>query len=166
MAEEKKPEDSVAKLGELIKDIKIAMLTTAEADGSLRSRPMGVQQTKFDGDLWFFTGKSSGKVTEIQHNQHVNVSFAEPSDNRFVSVSGRAELIDDRSKAKELWNPFIKAWFPKGLDDPDLMLLKIKVETAEYWDAPSSTMVNLAGFAKAILTGKRPEVGENEKLNL
>ena len=166
MAEDKKPEDRVAKLRELIKGIKIAMLTTAENDGSLRSRPMATQQTEFDGDLWFFTGKSSGKVTEIQHNQHVNVSYAEPGDNRYVSVSGRAELIDDRSKAKELWNPFVKAWFPKGLDDPDLMLLKIKVEAAEYWDAPSSMMVNLVGFAKAILTGKRPDGGENEKLNL
>ena len=166
MAADKKPEDSVAKLRELIKDIKIAMLTTVEADGSLRSRPMGTQQTEFDGDLWFFTGKSSGKVTEIQHNQQVNLSFAEPGDNRYVSVSGRAELVDDRSKEKELWNPFIKAWFPKGLDDPDLTLLKIKVEAAEYWDAPSSTMVNLVGFAKAVLTGKRPDVGENEKLSL
>lgn len=166
MAEDKKPQDSVEKLRELIKDIKIAMLTTTEADGTLRSRPMGTQQTEFDGDLWFFTGKSSGKVAEIQHDQHVNVSYADPGDNRYVSVSGRAELIDDKAKEKELWNPFIKAWFPQGLDDPDLTLLKVKVESAEYWDAPSSTMVNLVGFAKAVLTGKRPNIGENEKLNL
>ncbi|MBN9392227.1 MAG: pyridoxamine 5'-phosphate oxidase family protein [Chloroflexi bacterium] len=166
MAEDKKPQDSVTKLRELIKDIKIAMLTTSETDGTLRSRPMGTQQTEFDGDLWFFTAKSSGKITEIQHDQHVNVSYAAPDDNRYVSVSGRAELIDDKAKAKELWNPFIKAWFPKGLDDPDLVLLRVRVEAAEYWDAPSSTMVNLVGFAKAVLTGKRPDIGENEKLSL
>lgn len=166
MAEDKKLQDGIAKLRELIKGIKIAMLTTVEADGTLRSRPMGTQQTEFDGDLWFFTGKNSGKVAEIQHDQHVNVSYAAPDDNRYVSVSGRAELIDDKTKEKELWNPFIKAWFPKGLDDPDLLLLKVRVEAAEYWDAPSSTMVNLVGFAKAVLTGNRPDIGENEKLSL
>lgn len=167
MADNKKPQDSVEKLRGLIKGIRIAMLTTAETDGTLRSRPMGTQQTEFDGDLWFFTGKSSPKVAEIQRDQNVNVSYADPGDNRYVSVSGRAELIDDKAKEKELWNPFVKVWFPKGLHDPELTLLKIRVESAEYWDAPSSTMVNLVGFAKAVITGKPPEnLGENEKLSL
>jgi general stress protein 26 len=65
-----------------------------------------------------------------------------------------AEIVTDRTKIEELWNPIHKAWFPKGVDDPNLVLLKISVEQAEYWDSPSSTIVQVAGFVKALVTGE------------
>jgi general stress protein 26 len=157
---------SVKKLGELIEDIDIAMFTTVDDDGALRSRPMGTQQIEFDGDLWFFAGASSAKAHEVRRDKRVNISYAKPDEQRYVSVSGTAELVRDQAKIKELWNPIFKAWFPLGLEDPDLALLKIHVEQAEYWDAPSSKVVALIGFAKALVTGKRAEIGENEKLDL
>jgi general stress protein 26 len=166
MADKNQHRDDVKKLGELIKDIKVAMLTTMEEDGTLRSRPMMTQQAEFDGDLWFFTGASAAKVHEIQGEQHVNVSYAEPGDQRYVSVSGAAELVRDAEKMRELWNPVYKAWFPGGLDDPDLALLKVNVSQAEYWDAPSGKMVMLAGFIKSLATGERFEGGENRKIDL
>ena len=157
----------VAKLAKLIKGIKFAMLTTAMPDGTLRSRPMATQQMDFDGALWFFTYYSSGKVDEIRSDQHVNVSYADPSDNRYVSVSGRAMIIRDRKKSEELWTELHRAWFPKGLDDPNLALLRVDVNEAEYWDSPSSKVVQLAGFVKAMVTGKpATDVGENRKLQL
>lgn len=158
--------EAIKKLGELIKEINIAMLTTIEADGALRSRPMATQQSEFDGDLWFFLGTSSPKAQEIRNDPRVNLSYAQPDDQRYVSVSGRGELVRDQAKMKELWNPLFKAWFPDGLEDPDLALLKVNVEQAEYWDSPSSTFVTLVGFAKALVTGQRAEVGENAKLDL
>lgn len=155
------------KLGELIKGIKFAMFTTVDSDGSLRSRPMATQETEFDGTLWFFTDKTTPKVSEVEKEHHVNVSYADPDDNRYVSVSGRAEMVDDKKKMEELWTPAIKAWFPDGLEDPRITLVKVDVEKAEYWDSPSSTLVQLAGFAKALITGKRMEdAGENEKIDL
>ena len=85
----------------------------------------------------------------------MNVSYANPEDQRYVSVSGMASTMTDRGKMEELWSPLHKAWFPKGLDDPNIALLRIDVDRAEYWDAPSSAVVQLFGFAKAMLTGKR-----------
>ncbi len=158
--------EQAKKLGELIKDINIAMLTTALPDGSLRSRPMATQNEKFDGTIWFFTRSDSGKVHEIEDDQHVNVSFVDAGSQNYVSVSGKAKLSRDRAKIDELWSPFVKAWFPDGKDDPQLALLEIKVENAEYWDAPSSAMVNLIGMAKAAATGKTYDAGENEKVQL
>jgi len=158
--------ERIKKLSEMIKDIEIAMLTTAEPDGTLRSRPMATQKFEFDGDLWFFTRASSPKVDEIEQEHRVNVSYAAPDKQRYVSVSGRARLVRDKSKIKELWSPVLKAWFPKGLDDPDLALLKVSVEQAEYWDSPSSTVAHLVGFVKAVATGTTYQPGENEKLNL
>src|SRR5689334_16524918 len=133
--------DEVETLGEKIKGIRIAMLTTEDSDGKLRSRPMGTQDFEFDGDLWFFTGASSPKMSEVEHDQQVNLSYADPDDNRYVSVSGTAQLVRDRQKIDEYWKPFYKAWFPNGKDDPDLALLKVSVTKAEYWDASSSKMV-------------------------
>ncbi len=161
-----KEKSDIEKLRELIKGIRIAMLTTVDQDGSLRSRPMGTQQSELDGDLWFFTSHSSPKVEEIEREHQVNVSYADPGDQRYVSVSGTARVVRDHAKAKELWSPLLRTWFPKGLEDPDLALLKVEVQKAEYWDSPSSTMVYLAGFVKAVVTGKRPDMGEHEKLDL
>ncbi|MGB8507296.1 MAG: pyridoxamine 5'-phosphate oxidase family protein [Pyrinomonadaceae bacterium] len=159
-------DESVRKLGELIKDIEFAMLTTAEADGTLRSRPMATQEVEFDGDIYFFTHAHSPKTDEIERERHVNVSYARPEANRYVSVSGRASLSRDRAKIEELWNPILKAWFPKGLDDPELALLKVSVESAEYWDAPDGKVVQIVGFVKALVTGEPYKPGENEKINL
>ena len=158
--------EEVGKLGKLIEDIGFAMLTTAMPDGTLRSRPMATQRTPFDGTLWFFTPAESAKVHEVQAERHVNVSYADPAKNNYVSVSGRATVVRDRAKVKELWSESLRTWFPKGADDPDIALLKVTVDAAEYWDAPSSAMVHLYGYAKAVTTGKRPGPGENEKVNL
>lgn len=166
MGETKNRDEQVRKLGSLIKEIEFAMLTTVEPDGSLRSRPMATQQVEFDGDLWFFTKASAPKVDEVEQEHNVNVSFARPDKQHYVSVSGRARLVRDRGKIEELWNPAYKAWFPDGLEDPDLALLKVTAEKAEYWDGQASVVAHLAGFVKAIATGTSYKAGENEKVDL
>jgi len=157
--------EKIKKLRELIKDIDIGMLTTIDEDGSLRSRPMSTNsQIEFDGDLWFFTDASSHKVTEVEQHHRVNVSFSDPHKQQYVSVSGQAQLVLDRNKLQELWKPELKAWFPKGLDEPDIGLLKVSVEKAEYWDASSSFVAHTISLLKAITTGERANTGKNEKV--
>jgi general stress protein 26 len=157
--------EAIRKLQALIHGIDFCMLTTNDG-GHLRSRPMSTQRFEFDGDLWFFTRDTTHKVEEIERDNRVNVAYAQPNDNKYVSVSGRASLSKDRAKIEELWNPILKAWFPDGLDDPSLALLKVEVEQAEYWDSPSSTIVQVVGFLKALATGKEMDSGEHEKLSL
>jgi len=160
------PQSDTEKLAKLIKGINVAMLTTQDDDGTLRSRPMQTQSAEeFDGTLWFFSQFSSHKMHEVDREHQVNLSYADPANNRYVSVSGQATVSRDRAKVDELWSPVLKAWFPKGKDDPDIALLKVEVSKAEYWDAPSSTLVKLVGFAKAVLTGQQYRPGENKKLN-
>src|SRR4028118_401596 len=98
-------DEAITKLNEMIKDIRIAMLTTQAPEGSLRGRPMATQEAPFDGDLWFFTGAASHKVDEVEDEHHVHLSYAAPEDNRYVSISGRASVVRDRAKAQELWSP-------------------------------------------------------------
>jgi general stress protein 26 len=158
--------EETKKLAEMVKDIDICMLTTAEPDGTLRSRPMSTQQAEFDGDLWFLTYADSPKVDEIEADRQVNVSYVDRKHDRYVSVSGTATLVRDRAKIHELWQPIHKAWFTDGKDDPNLAALKVRAEQAEYWDAKSSKMVQAFGLAKALVTGQEFEPGENEKLDL
>jgi len=153
--------ESTSKLNELIKDIKYAMLCTIDGNGQIRSRPMVTQQSKFDGDLYFFSGQHSPKIDELRNNPHVNLTYIQ-NENCFISVSGTAEVVKDREKMQDLWRPEYHAWFPKGLDDPELSLLKVKVIQAEYWDVTSHKLVQILNFAKAVLTGKKHE-GEKKE---
>ncbi|MDQ3396241.1 MAG: pyridoxamine 5'-phosphate oxidase family protein [Deinococcota bacterium] len=159
-------EEAVKKLNEEIKGVRIAMLTTQAPNGDLHSRPMATQSQDFDGSLWFFTEYDSGKTAELEANPNVNLAYADPSDNRYVSVTGTARVVREEAKMRELWQEPLRAWFPKGLDDPQLALLQVEVSGAEYWDSPSRMMVVLGGYLKAVTTGKRAEGGENEKLEL
>ncbi|MBD2038970.1 pyridoxamine 5'-phosphate oxidase family protein [Leptolyngbya sp. FACHB-321] len=158
---------AVQKLRELMKDIYFCMLTTIDDDDNLRSRPMSTNgNIEEDGSLWFFTYGSDHKVVEIERQNRVNVSFAAPDKQQYVSLSGTAALETDRDKIKELWQPDLKAWFPQGLDEPDIALLKISVEKAEYWDAPAGWVAKAIGFATAVTTGEKANPAEHEKIDL
>lgn len=158
-------QEQIDKLWSMIKSTKFAMLTTEDGD-HLRARPMAASQSEFDGTLWFFTHASSHKVDEVQADQKVCVTYADPSAQNYVSMSGQATLVTDRAAIDAHWSELLTTWFPKGKDDSDTALLKVVVDQAEYWDAPNSTMVHAYGYVKAKLTGHMPKAGENEKVSL
>jgi len=122
MTTHEKHEENVRKLREMIKGIEFAMLTTIEDDGGLRSRPMATQKVEFDGDLYFFTKASAPKVDEVESDRHVCVSYAAPENQRYVSMSGLARLLRDRTEMEEFWFGDLETWFPHGLEEPDLAL--------------------------------------------
>lgn len=161
---DKSPAEARDKLWSMMKDITFAMLTT-EDGGRLRARPMVAAQDSFDGTLWFFTRASSHKAAEAGSESHVGVTYADPSAQNYVSLSGRATLVRDKPSVEAHWSEAMRTWFPKGTDDPEVALLKVDVDAAEYWDAPSSTMVHAYGYLKARLTGESPHPGENQKVS-
>ena len=156
----------IEKIERLIDGIKTAMLTTEGEDGRLRSRPMATQPIDPRGSLWFFTNAHTAKIDEVRAHHQVNVSYCDPNDHRYVSISGSARIVREREKIEKLWKPAYATWLPKGRDDPDLALLEVRIEEAEYWDAPLSTMVVLFEFARGLLTGRPYEGGDHEKLDL
>lgn len=153
------------KFGELIKDIRVAMVTTVEADGTLHTRPLAALSYQSDEELWFFTKVDSAKVREVEQDVHVSVAYADTAKNNYVAVAGTAEIVRDKAKAEELWTPFARAWFPEGMDDPELVLLRVRMQRAEYWQSPGKAAY-LFGVAKAALTGRETRMGEDRKLNL
>lgn len=151
------------KLKDKIKDIRIAMLTTQEADGDFHARPMATHEIDADGFMWFFTYNDSNKVKEIGGNQHVALGFSDPGSETYVSTSGSAEVVNDQAKINELWSDFLKTWFPNGKDDPNIALLKVSTHAGEYWDRPGGKMMTLFEMAKGAITGEPDKTGRNEK---
>lgn len=150
----------------LIKDIKFAMFTAHTSDGHMHSRPMTTQNKSDDraGVLWFFMSQKGTPVFDIARDASVNVAYADPGSDSYVSVAGRARVVEDIAKKKELWNTAVQAWFPGGVTDPDLALVAVSIEHVEYWDVDTNQMVQLFKMAKAAVTGVPPKMGEHREL--
>jgi general stress protein 26 len=157
---------SVQDLIKKIQDIEICMFSTIEADGNIVSRPMSTRQIDADGTIWFYTDDHSEKVEEVARFDHVNLAYADVSKQTYISLSGTAELVTDRAMITKLWSPVLQAWFPRGLEDPNLGLLKVIPHSAEYWNTSSSKMQQIFKIAKAIMKGKQYQGGEHGKIML
>ncbi|MBB5394452.1 pyridoxamine 5'-phosphate oxidase family protein [Mucilaginibacter sp. AK015] len=149
-----------------IKEIRTAMLTTYNAEKGFNSRPMGTADVDNEGNVWFFTNEYSPKASEISVENTVSLTYSDIKNHTYLSVVAEASIVDDKAKMKELWNPFVQAFFPEGLDDPKLTLLKLTPTDAEYWDSSSSSMVVLFNILKATITGKMYDEGEHGKIDI
>ncbi|CAN7584149.1 pyridoxamine 5'-phosphate oxidase family protein [Rhizobacter sp. LjRoot28] len=156
-------------LWELIEDIKFAMFTTRHANGHLHSRPMTTQNSKLDEQtsLWFFVGRDNELVEDIATDPQVNVAYGDPGSDTWVSVSGEARLVEDRAKKEALWSKMTEAWFPGGIDDPNLGLLEVQITHAHYWDVKDSKLVQLIKMATSAVTGNPPKhMGETGEVRM
>jgi general stress protein 26 len=138
----------LARLAVLVRQMKVGMLTTIEADGSLRSRPLQTVELDREGRLWFFTQARSPKSERAQAGDHqVSLSYADPRDADFASISGTARVVRDAGRMRGLWSSQLERWFPRGLEDPDLALLEVRIDKAEYWDEPRRENVKIGTLA-------------------
>jgi general stress protein 26 len=158
-------QDRVERLRHLIEKIQICMVNTTGADGSIHSRPMAYLHMNTGGELSFFTRADSVKVEEIRENNRVSVTFSDPSQNLYVTVSGHARVGKDPELVARLYTPWMKRWFPDGPEDRSLRLFTVDPDAAEYWNGPSG-LTALIEMAKASLTGSQPDLGTHESLTL
>lgn len=157
----------LAMLAKLMKKIDIAMLATIGKGGYLVSRPLSTQTASFDGErIWFMTEADSPKVAEIRRHPKVNVAYASKDANTYISAAGDARERRDQALIDEFWNDAMKAFFPKGKDDPNLTLIEVQVRTIEYWDGPGSWLGKAATFLVARVTGNDDVMGENRIVDL
>jgi general stress protein 26 len=162
-------QDARQLLWQMIKDIKFAMFVTRHGNGHLHARPMTTQNKALgtDESLWFFMSRMSGPVDDLKAQPVVNISYADPSADTYVSVSGTAAVVEDPARRNELWNKAAEAWFPGGPSDPDLALVQVQIAHANYWDVKESKLVQLLEMAKAVVTGKPPnDLGEHGEVRM
>lgn len=161
--------DDREQLWELIKDIRFAMFTTRHSNGHLHSRPMTTQNGSIDEDksLWFFMSRSREPVADLAAEDAVNVTYSDPGRDAYVSVSGRGRVVEDRARKQALWSKMAEAWFPGGVDDPDLALVQVTITHADFWDVKTNKLMQLFKMAKAAVTGNPPtDMGEHGKVRM
>ncbi|MGW9229660.1 pyridoxamine 5'-phosphate oxidase family protein [Pseudorhizobium sp. NPDC055634] len=156
-------QDDTAKVWDLMDKIGFCMLATHDGR-DIRSRPMSAYTKKEDGAIYFLTDVASHKDEEVSRSPNVCLSFAEPKGQKYVSVSGTAEVSNDRELIREIWSTPAKAWWDSP-DDPSVRVLKINPSFAEFWDSPG-TVVSYIKMAAAAVSSAKPEIGENEKVQL
>ena len=160
-------DDALAKVRGLVKHFRNAMMIT-NANGSPHSRPMGLQGDgdNFNGVLWFFTDRACRKVEEIKRNPEISLIFQSDVDSAYLHLFGKASVVDDPAKMSELFTPLLKTWFPQGVEDPRLTLIRFEADHGDFWDSPGGLLQVLAAFTKAVVTGTRGQGGEMGEVKL
>ena len=139
--------DAVEKIREIAKDANICMFVTDLSSLPLAGRPMATQEVDEQGNIWFMSDRNSDKNRHIEDDEQVQLFYAHTNNYEYLSIFGRAEIVNDRSKIEELWTPMAKTWFKAGKDDPNISLIKVIPEDAYYWDTKNNKMVSLIKFA-------------------
>lgn len=155
-------------LWDLIKNIKFGMLTHRHRDGSLQGHPLTTQNKSMDEGalLYFFVSEKSGMAGRLREDGNVNVAYADPGDDVYISIAGTASFSNDTATRERLWSPMAKAWFPGGVNDPDVALLEVRITHAEFWDVKDSKVTQLFKMAKASITGEPPRMGEHKEFKV
>ena len=151
----------LAKLAELIRDIRVALLTTVDGDGFFLTRPVQTLEVEGDRTLWFFTDWSSPKVKELHRGVRVRLGYADPAKNVYAAVAGSGSLLRDAQKAHQLWSIEQRAYYPKGPEDERLALLRVRIERAEILDRSGA---NIAALAAAVTGTAAGVIAENRKI--
>ena len=146
---------------DLLEEFDSAMFTTRMRDGSIRSRPMNIAKSERGGSLWFVSGIESAKVDDIVFDDHANCALQ--GDYKYLSVSGKARIVRDRTKVREMWEESWRTWFPDGPEDPSLVLIEIEMTAGEYWDMKGTNMLEfLFKAGAAYLTNSKMEYDQND----
>jgi general stress protein 26 len=156
-------EGGLARLKELIESVRIGLLTTVDLEGALHTRPLETLRCDADGTLWFFTDLESPKADELARDTRVSVGYSEPSKKVYAVVTGRGRILRDRALAAQLWTLTQRAWYPKGVDDEHLSILRVTPQRAEYWETPGRLSYLLAAAAAGV-SGKPATLGRSRKL--
>ncbi len=159
---------AIKKVRALLPQFKSAMMVTHASNGDLHVRPLALQGdlSTFGGVLWFFTDERSRKVQESAGGAPVSIICQSDQESAYLHLTGVATVVRDLPKMRELYSPTLKTWFPDGLEDPHLTLIKFEANGGAYWDSPGGMLQGLAAFGFSMVTGRPTKAGEAGDLHL
>ncbi|MFN2439904.1 MAG: pyridoxamine 5'-phosphate oxidase family protein [Chitinophagaceae bacterium] len=157
---------ALKKFKKLVEKIRICMFITSSTTEQEHTRPMATIEVEDDATLWFFTDIRSIKVEEVSIDKIVHLTYAHPGKESYLDVWGKASVVTDKQQIKDKWSPLVKAWFPDGVNDPNISLLKVQPTECYYWDNETGKMVEFFKMAVSIVTGQRLPEGPEGKLSL
>lgn len=158
--------EAIAKLKELSERARFCMFCTNLDTLPLTARPMGLNETDEEGNLWFISSSASNKNFEIKEDNRVQLFFMQNSDSEYLSVYGKGYIYKDKSMVEEKWTALAGAWFEEGKDDPKVSLIRVAPEETYYWDTKAGKIVSLLTFAAAAISGKKTDNSDGVEGNL
>lgn len=159
--------EAIAKLQELVDKIDIGMLCSYPGNNEyVHAVPMSRQEVDKDGNIWYLFSAESETYKNIRSNDKVSVLFSHVGDYNFLSINGIAEISKDKERIEKYWNKFVEAWFEKGKENPNISILKVKVEDAHYWDNKTNKLVTILKVATSALSGEKLDIGREGELNI
>lgn len=159
-------QEAIKKFRKLVNDINICMFITINRAEHEHTRPMATIEVEDDGTMWFFTDIRSVKVEEVTMDKLVHLTYAHPGKDSYMDVWGLANVVTDEQQKKDKWNPIVKAWFPKGPEDPNIALLRVRPTEVYYWDSETGKMVQFLQMAASVITGKRLQDAVEGKISI
>jgi general stress protein 26 len=158
-------QNTLDRVWDIIEKVGVCMLTTHGRRG-LRARPLEARPDRDSGLIFFVTDVRGAKDDEIEADRDIGLVFIDAGERAYLSITARAGVTRDTGKAKEIWKKSDNVWWPDGPDDSNVRILRVEPITAELWDGPASSAIAAFEFAKARLTGQRPDLGENRKVTV
>jgi general stress protein 26 len=147
----------------LIKEIPVAMVVTHDGHGQeMRARPMAAHPAQEENAIYFLTDVDSPKASEVRSSDTICLAFADNKNRRYVSITGRADIIDDKSRIKQFWSVYDKAFWVDE-NDPRIRILRVTPESAQFWEGAGAVVTALKLIA-ARVSGERTHLGENDKV--
>ena len=162
-----KNQQAIDKLKELVDRIDIGMMATyPKNDQYIYSVPMSRQEVDEHGNIWFLFSAKCNTHKNLLSDNRISILFAKPSDYTFLTVHGTGEILRDQARIDKYWNPFMEGWFEMGKDDPDIRILKVSVEDANYWDTQSNKMFTFFKMIKNAITNDKMDIGREGSLDI
>jgi general stress protein 26 len=155
----------IERVWQVAEKIGTCMLVTSTGAG-MRARPMHALPDQGAGCIWFVTDRRGAKDHEIRGGPVVCLAFADTDSNTYLSITGGAEVLHDVAKAEELWSNEAQAWWPNGPTDPEVRVLRVVPDNAEFWDTRGNSITVALKLAAARMTGGQPDLGENRKVRM
>lgn len=158
-------DEAVSKLQDLINDSPTCMFGTGLNQIPFHASPMQVQETDYDGKIWFFSGGDSTRNQQINADQRVQLIFTNSSKQEYLTVFGAAEISRDREQIGRLWNRMVEAWFDSP-DDPNVTLICVHPQQVHYWDTENGKLITMAKILTAAITDGEMNIGVEGKLDV
>ena len=150
---------------EVIEKVGICMLTTRASDREFHSRPVEARPSRDESCIYVVTDLRSAKEYELERDPYLGLTFVDEKTNAYLAISGRGVITTDRAQVKRWWRSTDSLWW-KGPDDPNVYILRAELSSASLWDGPASKAVEVFEFIKAKVTGEKPHLGENRKIEI
>jgi len=120
----------------IVDKVAMPLAVTIGTEGEANARVVQTSKLSDDWSVRFMTDRRSRKAEEIERSGRMTLAYQCVTENSYVSLVGRAKIVDDIEVKKAIWNPASYKWHPGGPTDPNVVLIDFVADRIELWSTP------------------------------